>query len=97
MTQKVAYLWGPISSFSGPLAAWLVTKGWHVRVATKSSLNLLSLSPLDLHSSALALLEQAMGGRERFRTFKDRLRLVDEAEALKGTKYDAVIDRKSVV
>jgi hypothetical protein len=91
MTQKVAYLWGPISSFSGPLAAWLVTKGWQVRVATKSSLNLLSLSPLDLHSSALALLEQAMGGRDRFRTFKDRLRLVDEAEALKGTKYDAVI------
>ncbi len=91
MTQKVAYLWGPISSFSGPLAAWLVTKGWQVRVATKSSLNLLSLSPLDLHSSALALLEQAMGGRDRFRTFKDRLRLVDETEALKGTKYDAVI------
>lgn len=91
MTQKVAYLWGPISSFSGPLAAWLVTKGWQVRVATKSSLNLLSLSPLDLHSSALTLLEQAMGGRERFKTFKDRLRLVDEAEALKGTKYDAVI------
>lgn len=91
MTQKVAYLWGPISSFSGPLAAWLVTKGWHVRVATKSSLNLFSLSPLDLHSSALALLEQAMGGRDRFKTFKDRLRLVDEAEALKGTTYDAVI------
>ena len=91
MTHKTAYLWGPVSSFTGPLAAWLVTKGWHVQVATKSALNLLSLSPLDLHSSALTLLEQAMGGRDRYRTFKDRLRLVDETEALKGTKYDAVI------
>ncbi|HEY9679450.1 MAG TPA: hypothetical protein V6C76_15690 [Drouetiella sp.] len=91
MSQKVAYLWGPISSFSGPLAAWLVQKGWQVRVATKSALNFLSLSPLDLHSSALSLLEKSMGGREAFRTFKDRLKLVDETEGLKGTKYDAVI------
>ncbi len=91
MTQKVAYLWGPISSFSGPLAAWLVTKGWQVHVATKSALNVLSLSPLDLYSSALALLEQEIGGRDKYRTFQDRLKLVDEADALKGTKYDAFI------
>jgi hypothetical protein len=91
MTQKVAYLWGPMSSFAGPLAASLVTKGWHVHVATKSALNILSLSPLDLQSSAQAILEAALGGRERYRTFQDRLKLVDETDGLKGTKYDAFI------
>ena len=91
MTSKVAYLWGPMSSFAGPLAALLVTKGWHVHVATKSALNVLSLSPLDLQSSAQAILESALGGREKFRTFQDRLKLVDEADGLRGTKYDAFI------
>ena len=91
MTQKVAYIWGPISSFSGPLAAWLVTKGWQVHVATKSALNVLSLSPLDLQSSALALLEEALGSKENFRTFQDRLKLVDESETPRGTKYDVFI------
>jgi hypothetical protein len=91
MSSKVAYLWGPVSSFAGPLAALLVTKGWHVHVATKSALNVLSLSPLDLQSSAQAILETALGGRELFRTFQDRLKLVDEAEPIKGTKYDAFI------
>lgn len=91
MSSKVAYLWGPVSSFAGPLAALLVTKGWHVHVATKSALNVLSLSPLDLQSSAQAILESALGGREQFRTFQDRLKLVDEADDIKGTKYDAFI------
>ncbi len=68
-----------------------MTKGWQVHVATKSALNVFSLSPLDLYSSALSLLEEAIGGRERFRTFQDRLKLVDESAALKGTKYDAFI------
>ena len=86
MTQKVAYIWGPISSFSGPLAAWLVTKGWQVHVATKSALNVLSLSPLDLQSSALALLEESLGSKDNFRTFQDRLKLVDESETPRSTK-----------
>jgi len=91
MTQRVAYLWGPISSFAGPLAAALVKRGWQVHVATKSSLNVFSLSPLDLHSTAMSLLEQSLGGREKHRTFQDRLKLVDEAEVPKGTTYDAII------
>src|SRR3974390_1739966 len=91
MTQKVAYLWGPLSSFFGPLAAWLVTKGWHVHIATKPSLNLFSLSALDLKSTALDLIEQAMGGHDRFRPFQDRFKWIESADAIKGTKYDALI------
>lgn len=91
MTQKLAYLWGPISSFSGPLAALLVTKGWQVHVATKSSLSLFSLVPLDLRSSAVALLEQALGGHEQFKPFQDRIKFIDENELNSKTKYDAII------
>ena len=91
MTQKLAYLWGPISSFSGPLAALLATKGWQVHVATKSSLNLFSLVPLDLRSSAMDLLEQSMGGHEQFKPFQERIKLLDEADLNRSTKYDAVI------
>jgi hypothetical protein len=91
MTQKIAYLWGPLSSFSAPLAAWLLTKGWHLHIATKSSLNLLSLSSLDLTSSARALLEDAIGGLDRYRAFQDRLRLLESGEPLRDTKYDAAI------
>ncbi len=92
MTQKTAYIWGPVSSFSGPLAATLVTRGWTVHIPTKSSLNLFSLSPLDLRSSARSALEQAFGGRERFRMFQDRIKFIDQAEGAKqGTTYDAVI------
>jgi hypothetical protein len=91
MTQKLAYLWGPISSFSGPLAALLVNKGWHLHVATKSSLNLFSLVPLDLKSTAHEMLETALGGHEKFRTFQDRIKLVDESELNRATKYDAIV------
>ncbi|MBX9953179.1 MAG: SCP2 sterol-binding domain-containing protein [Candidatus Obscuribacterales bacterium] len=92
VTHKTAYLWGPVSSFSGPLAATLVTRGWTVHIPTKSSLNLFSLSPLDLRSSARGALEQAFGGRERFRTFQDRIKFIDQAEGAKqSTTYDAVI------
>lgn len=92
MTHKTAYLWGPISSFSGPLAAALVTRGWNVHIPTKSSLNVFSLSPLDLRSSARSALELAFGGRERFRTFQDRIKFVDQPDGPKsGTTYDAVI------
>ncbi|HEY9772320.1 MAG TPA: hypothetical protein V6C81_00770 [Planktothrix sp.] len=91
MTQKLAYLWGPISAFSGPLAALLVNKGWHLHIATKSSLNLFSLVPLDLRSAALDLLETALGGHEKLRTFQDRIKLIDESELNRATKYDAII------
>jgi hypothetical protein len=91
MTQKVAYIWGPVTSFNGPLAALLVMKGWHVHFACKSSLNLLSLSPLDLRTQAQTLLDAALGGRDKARAFKDRLKLVDPTEALKNTNYDAII------
>jgi putative sterol carrier protein len=91
MTQKVAYIWGPVTSFNGPLAALLVMKGWHVHFACKSSLNLLSLSPLDLRTQAQTLLDTALGGRDKARAFKDRLKLVDPSEALKNTNYDAII------
>jgi hypothetical protein len=91
MTQKVAYIWGPVTSFNGPLAALLVMKGWHVHFACKSSLNLLSLSPLDLRTQAQTILDAALGGRDKAKAFKDRLKLVDPAEALKNTNYDAII------
>jgi hypothetical protein len=91
MNHKTAYLWGPLSSFTAPLAAWLINKGWHVHIATKSTLNFLSLSALDLSSSARGYLEEALGGREAFRTFHDRLKLVEAGEASRDTKYDCVI------
>jgi hypothetical protein len=91
MSHKTAYLWGPLSSFSAPLAAWLLNKGWHLHIATKSSLNLLSLSSLELASSARDLLVEALGGLDRYRSFQDRLRLLDPGEPLRDTKYDAII------
>lgn len=91
MTHKAAYLWGPISSFSGPLTAWLLQKGWHVHIATKSTLNVFTLAPLDLRSSAQSLIERALGGHDQMRTFQDRLRFLEIGEVAKGTTYDAVI------
>lgn len=89
--QKTAYIWGPVSSFTGPLIAWLVKKGWLVHVACKSSLNLLSLSPLDLRSSAQAAIENAFGGHDKAKAFSDKIKIVDPGDVGKGTKYDAVI------
>jgi hypothetical protein len=91
MNHKTAYLWGPLSSFTAPAAAWLINKGWHVHIATKSTLNLLSLSSLDLASSARVCLENALGGQGAFRTFHDRLKLVEPTELVRDTKYDALI------
>lgn len=91
MTHKTAYLWGPISSFSGPLAASLLNKGWQIHVATKSSLNLFTLSPLDLKSAAQTWLERALGGHEQLHIFQERLRFLDSGEIVKGVNYDAVI------
>ena len=91
MSDKTAFFWGPISSFTGPLAAWLIKKGWDVHIACKSSLNLLSLSPVDLRSTALASLEASFGGHDKAKAFKDRFRLVDSIDSVRSTKYDAVI------
>jgi hypothetical protein len=89
MTHKTAYLWGPISSFSGPLAALLLQKDWQVHVAVKSALNIFTLSPLDLESAAHTLMERALGGHDKLKTFQDRLRFTESVD--RGTKYDAVI------
>ncbi|MBK9203106.1 MAG: SCP2 sterol-binding domain-containing protein [Candidatus Obscuribacter sp.] len=90
MTHKTAYIWGPVTSFNGPLAALLVMKGWHVHFACKSSLNFLSLSPLDLTTQAQTMLDSALGGKDNARTFKDRLKLVEPSE-IKNQHYDAII------
>ncbi|SRR5579875_520764 len=91
MNQKTAYLWGSVSSFSGPLAALLLRKGWQVHVATKSALNLFSLSPLELRSAAQTWLEQALGGHDQLHIFQERLRFLDQGQTARGTRYDAVI------
>ena len=90
MSHKTAYLWGPVSSFSAQLAAFLVQKGWHVHVATKSAFHI-ALSPLDLRSSAQASIEKALGGADKYKIFDDRLRFLDVNEMSKGTKYDAYV------
>lgn len=90
MSHKTAYLWGPISSFSAELAAFLVQKGWHVHVATKSAFHF-ALSPLDLQSSAQAAIVKALGGADKYKIFDERFRFLDVNEIPKGTKYDAFI------
>ncbi|MCA0314708.1 MAG: SCP2 sterol-binding domain-containing protein [Candidatus Melainabacteria bacterium] len=96
MTHKTAYIWGPVTSFNGAIAAALVMKGWHVHFASKSSLNILSLSPLDLTTQARSLLDLALGGKEKARAFQDRLKVVEGPENKKSPegknqKYDAII------
>lgn len=88
--SKTAYIWGPVSSFSGPLAAGLLQRGWQVHLATKAPWHF-ALSPLDLRSYATATIEKAFGGHDRFRTFQDRLRYLDVGETVRGTTYDAFI------
>ena len=90
MSYKTAYFWGPVSSFSGQMAAFLVQKGWHVHVATKGAFHI-ALSPLDLRSSAQACLEKALGGLDKFKIFEERIRFLDVDEVSRGTKYDAFI------
>lgn len=90
MTYKTAYLWGPVSSFSGQLAAFLVQKGWHVHIATKGAFHV-ALSPLDLKSTAQDSLERALGGRAQFKIFEERVKFLDVNEVKSGTKYDAFV------
>jgi SCP-2 sterol transfer family len=90
MTYKTAYLWGPVSSFSGQLTAFLVQKGWHVHIATKGAFHI-ALSPLDLRSTAQDCLEKALGGRDKFKIFEERIRFLDVDEVSRGTTYDAFV------
>jgi len=62
-----------------------------VHIATKSSLNLFTLLPLDLRSSAQASLEKTLGSHERLKIFQDRLRMLEPGEVARGTTYDAAI------
>ena len=90
--QKTALLWGPVSSFTGPLAAWLITKGWHVDIACKSSLNLLSLSPLDLKSHAQTLIERSFQSRKKAKAFEDRFNFQENpGKKSKNKTYDSII------
>lgn len=91
MTQKSVYIWGSINSFTGPLTALLLQKGWHVDVVTKSALNLFTLAPIDLRSAAESLVQRAFGSQESMRTFKDRLRFLEAGEVARGITYDAVV------
>lgn len=88
--NKTAYLWGPLSGFSGALAAQLLHRGWHVHIPTKSAFHV-ALSPLELRSSAQDIMQKALGGHDGFRTYQDRLRFLDPDEVQRGTKYDAAI------
>ncbi len=95
MVSKTAYIWGPISMFSAPLSASLLDAGWNVHVAFKSSLNLMSLSPLDLKSTAQVAIDQCLqtlvSDRERLRSLANNLKFVAPNEIDTDTKYDVVI------
>jgi len=89
--MKTIYIWGTVSTFTAPLAAWLLAKGWHVHIACKSALNIFSLSPLDLPASARDALEIVFGGRNQFKAFQDKLRFLENGEMPHDTTYDALI------
>lgn len=90
MSEKTAYLWGPISNFSAYLAAWLLDNGWRVDLPSKSAWHV-SLSPLDLQSSAQSAIEKALGSQEKFKAVSDKLRLLDATELPRDTTYDTVL------
>lgn len=89
MSTKTAYVWGPISNFSASLLAALLENGWTVHLASKSALQI-SLSPLDLASSAQHSIERA-AGTEKFKLFNERLIFLDNDEVQKGTTYDIAL------
>jgi hypothetical protein len=91
MTAKAAYVWGPTSSFSAPLIALLLKKGWHVHLATKSALNLFALTPLDITSAAQTQIEKALGGHDQLKVFQDRLHFLEDGHKIKGTTYSAIV------
>lgn len=89
MAVKTAYIWGPISTFSGSLITTLLQNGWHVHIPTKPALQV-SLSPLELQSSAQSLLTRAAGGSDKLSSFGEALKFIDAKEITRST-YDIAI------
>jgi hypothetical protein len=90
MSSKTAYVWGPISNFSAALIVALLENGWNLHIACKSALQI-SLSPLDLASSAQNNVEKAAGGADKVKQFSDNLTFLESDEPQRGTTYDIII------
>jgi hypothetical protein len=90
MSSKTAFVWGPISNLSASLLAALLENGWQVHLASKSVLQV-SLSPLDLASSAQHSVQKALGGADKFKRYADNLVFLDGDEAHRGTTYDVAL------
>ncbi len=90
MSTKTAYVWGPISNFAANLAFSMLENGWTVHLACKSALQI-SMSPLDLPSSAQSCIEKAAGGAEKLKLYSEKLSYLDADEPQKGTTYDIIV------
>ncbi|MBX9725024.1 MAG: hypothetical protein K2X81_26715, partial [Candidatus Obscuribacterales bacterium] len=90
MSTKTAYVWGPISNFAANLAFALLENGWTVHLACKSALQI-SMSPLDLPSSAQSCIEKAAGGADKLKPYSENLLFIDTDEPHKGTTYDIIV------
>ena len=88
-TSKTAYVWGPVSNFSAFLLASLLQNGWHVHIPTKSALQI-SLSPLDLESTAQSAIEKALGP-EKSKLYAENIHFLDGDDVQRGITYDIVI------
>lgn len=90
MSNKTAYVWGPISNFSASLIASLLENNWRVHLASKSVLQI-SLSPLDLASSAQHSIAKAAGGAEKLKRYRDQLVFLDGDDPQRATAYDIAL------
>lgn len=88
-TTKTAYVWGPVSNFSAFLLASLLKSGWQVHIPTKSALQI-SLSPLDLESTAHSAVEKAIGP-DRIKLYSENIQFLDGDDVQRGITYDIVI------
>lgn len=88
-STKTAYVWGPVSNFSAFLLASLLKSGWQVHIPTKSALQI-SLSPLDLESTAHSAIEKALGS-DNIKLHSDNIHFLDGDDIPRGTTYDIVI------
>lgn len=88
-STKTAYVWGPVSNFSAFLLASLLQSGWQVHIPTKSALQI-SLSPLDLESTAHSAIEKALGS-DKIKLYSENIHFLDGDELQRGTTYDIVI------
>lgn len=90
MSSKTAYVWGPISNLSASLLAALLENGWRVHLASKSVLQV-SLSPLDLASSAQHSVQKALGGADKFKLYAENFVFLEGDEPQRGTTYDIAL------